>query len=243
MYGARYDQNNVDVLMKLIAGSVPFTGMRKRVQTTGLQKDAFTSLAAGQSIELSIDMATVHDLSVGGSFKVSSFGAIPYADVNSTTLVPGRALAYTSNELDITVDGAAAAKVPRAFNHEVKRTELQSSSCSSSQKSSLTSALKYCQQLASAAATQAQSGSATKFKEYFKTTSSSTRGVVAARLKAVASECASTTSGKTTYVLPLRSVENWDGIIEVIRFFGYSGLKRNASMILSRRDIEKEMLI
>jgi deuterolysin len=133
--------------------------MRKRVQTTGLQKDAFTSLGAGESIELTIDMAAVHDLSVGGNFKVSSFGAIPYADTNSTTLVPGRALAYTSNELDITVDGAAAAQVPRAF---AKRTEIQSSSCTSSQKSSLTSALKYCQQLASAAATQAQSGSATK---------------------------------------------------------------------------------
>jgi deuterolysin len=173
--------------------------MRKRVKTTGLQKDAFTSLGAGESIELSIDMAAVHDLSTGGSFKVSSFGAIPYADANSTILVPGRALTYSSNVLEVTVDGTAAAKVPRAFNHEVKRTELQSSSCTSSQKSSLTSALNYCEQLASAAATAASSGSATKFKEYFKTTSSSTRGTVAARLNAVANECSSTTSGKTTY--------------------------------------------
>jgi deuterolysin len=38
-----------------------------------------------------------------------------------------------------------------------------------------------------------------RFKEYFKTTSSTTRGTVAARLKAVATECGSTTTGKTTY--------------------------------------------
>ncbi|KIW03543.1 uncharacterized protein PV09_05304 [Verruconis gallopava] len=179
------------------AGTVPFTGMRKRIAYSGLQADAFTPLASGESVELTIDMASVHDLSTGGTFKVSSFGAIPYIEMNSTTLIPNRALVYNSNELEVTVDGAEAAKVAHAFSH-IKRTKLQSNTCTSTQRSSMTSALRYCQQLASAAATAAQSGSASKFREYFKTTSSSTRAVVAARLNAVAVECASTTSGKTT---------------------------------------------
>jgi deuterolysin len=76
---------------------------------------------------------------------------------------------------------------------------LQSETCSASRLRSLTSALSYCRQLASVAASQAQSGSAQKFQEYFKTTSASVRGNVAARLRAIANECASTTGGATTY--------------------------------------------
>jgi deuterolysin len=43
------------------------------------------------------------------------------------------------------------------------------------------------------------SGSADKFNEYFKSTTSSVRNTVADRLTAVADECSSTTSGATTY--------------------------------------------
>lgn len=182
-------------------GAVPFTGMRKRVGTTGLDADAFTPLAAGASIEVMVDIAAVHDLSAGGALKVSTYGAIPYAEGNSTELLVGKALTYLSNELDINVDGAEAAKVKRAYPDMglEKRTQLQSNTCSSTRLTALRNALTNCRQLASAAATAAQSGSATKFQEYFKTTSSSTRGNVAARLRAVASECGSTTSGATTY--------------------------------------------
>lgn len=195
--GTILDSDAVEkVVVSSDAGNVAFTGMRKRVSGTGLPADAFTPLAAGASMEITVDIAAVHDLSAGGALKVSTYGAIPYAEGNSTELLVGKALTYTSNELDLVVDGAEAAKVKRALS---KRTALQTSSCTSSRLSAMRTALSNCANLASAAATAASSGSASKFQEYFKTTSSSTRGNVAARLRAVASECSSTTGGATTY--------------------------------------------
>jgi len=182
------------------AGKVPFLGIRKRVKTTELSQDAFTSIEAGQTIEVKVDMATVHDLSTGGSFKVAAYGAVPFAEAGSTALVPGQALTYNSNELEVNVDGAAAAKVERAIpplESLDKRTVVQSD-CTGSQRQNVLSALQYCNQLANAASSAATSGSASKFQEYFKTTSSSTRRTVAARLSAVAQECSSSTSGATT---------------------------------------------
>jgi deuterolysin len=166
------------------------------VKTSDLSHDAFTPILAGQTIEITVDMAEVHDLSVGGTFKVSSYGAIPYAPHGSTTLT-GKALSYLSNELEVKVDGAAAAKVPRAITPLDKRTAVQSD-CTGSQRESTLSALSNCQKLATAAAGAASSGSASKFSEYFKTTSSSVRGTVAARLRAVANECGSSTNGVTS---------------------------------------------
>lgn len=143
-------------------------------------------------------MAAVHDLSSGGSFKVSTSGAIPFALANSTELVTETALTYASNELDITVDGTEAAKVPRAYPL-LKRTNLQTQTCNANQRQALTTSFRSCSQVSSAAASAAQSGDAAKFREYFKTTSSSTRGNVAARFRAIATECGSTTSGQTEY--------------------------------------------
>jgi deuterolysin len=179
-----------------LGGRVPFLGIRKRVKTADLSPDAFTPILAGETIEMTVDMATVHNLSEGGTFKVSSYGAIPYAPHGSTTLT-GQALAFSSNELEVVVDGAAAAQVPRAFKPLSKRTAIQGD-CSATQKASTISALQNCQRLASAASTAALSGSAEKFREYFKSTSTSVRGTVAARLSAVAQECGSSTSGITT---------------------------------------------
>jgi deuterolysin len=141
-------------------------------------------------------MAAVHNLSAGGTFKVSSYGAIPFAPHGSTEL-SGQAIPYSSNELEVLVDGAAAARVPRAFVPLDKRTTIQSD-CTSTQRSNTLTALEKCQRLATAAATAASSGSAAKFNEYFKTTSSSVRGTVAARFQAVAKECSSSTSGATS---------------------------------------------
>jgi deuterolysin len=179
-----------------IAGRVPFLGIRKRVKTADLSHDAFTPILAGQTIEITVDMAAVHDLSSGGTFKVSSYGAIAYAPHGSTEL-SGQAIAYSSNELEVLVDGAAAAKVPRAIIPLDKRTAIQSD-CTSTQRANTLTALQNCQKLATAAATAASSGSAAKFNEYFKTTSPSVRAAVAARFQAVAKECGSSTSGATS---------------------------------------------
>jgi deuterolysin len=126
-------------------------------------------------------------------------GAIPYA-VGQSTELSGSAVTFKSNSLPILVDGAAAAVVAKAVPEMTvtERTVLQSG-CSSSQRSATTLALSRCATLARAASTAASSGSSSKFSEYFKTTSSSVRSTVAARLSAVASQCGSTTSGATKY--------------------------------------------
>lgn len=142
-------------------GKVPFLGIRKRVKTSNLTENAFTHIAAGQTIEITVDVATVHDLSVGGTFKVSSRGALPFAPHGSTTL-SNEALAYSSNELEVNIDGATAAKVKRAIQPLDRRTRLQSD-CTGTRETNTRQALQNCQQLASVAAGQASTGSASKF--------------------------------------------------------------------------------
>lgn len=153
-------------------------------------------LAAGAIFETTINAAAVHELS-SGTYSFTAEGSLPYASVNSTTL-SGKAVYFKSNTLSMNVDGAAAKLVKKAILPLEGRAKLQSG-CSTAQKAATTKALSNCAALAKTASTAASSGSSTKFSEYFKTTSSSTRSVVAARLSAVASECSSASSGATTY--------------------------------------------
>jgi deuterolysin len=178
------------------AGRVPFLGIRKRVKTSDLAEDAFTHINAGQTIEVDVDIASVHDLSAGGKLKVASYGALPYA-VHGSTILTEQALVYDSNELEFEVNGTIAAKVERAIKPLDKRTAVQGD-CTGSRRTNTLAALQNCARLASAAAGAASTGNAAKFQEYFKTASSSVRGTVAARLRAVANECSSSTSGTTT---------------------------------------------
>lgn len=124
---------------------------------------------------------------------------MPFAIGDSTDLT-NEAVTYKSNVLTMAVDGAAAALRPKAIPEMslTERTVLQSG-CSTSNKAATTAALNSCASLARAASTAASSGSSTKFSEYFKTTSSSVRSTVAARLSAVATQCSSLTSGGTKY--------------------------------------------
>ncbi|KAF2102575.1 hypothetical protein NA57DRAFT_71564 [Rhizodiscina lignyota] len=176
---------------------IAFTGIRKRVNIDNLSADAFTPLAAGSSMEFEVDIASVHDLSDGGIYSVLAQGALPYATANSTTL-SGAAVPFVSNTLKMDVNGAEAAKVEKAVKVLDKRT-IVSSDCSGSEASDLRSALSNCVSLANAAASAATSGSASKFQEYFKSTSSSVRSEVANCLSEVADECSSSTSGSTDY--------------------------------------------
>ncbi|GME28774.1 peptidase m35 deuterolysin [Neofusicoccum parvum] len=172
---------------------VGFEGVRLRTVTSGLTEDAFQAIAAGETVEVTFDVAQMHDLATGGAFDILSQGAIPYAEADSTELAG--ALSYVSNKLSATVNGAEAEKVRRGFT---KRAALQSD-CTSTRGTATRTALTNCRSLALAASSAAAGGSASKFSEYFKTTSSSTRSAVAATFSKVASECGSTTSGASDY--------------------------------------------
>ncbi|KAK4497750.1 hypothetical protein PRZ48_010403 [Zasmidium cellare] len=175
-----------------------FNGVQLRVATVNevLTAENFITLEAGQTLSTEVDLAELYDVETSDSYTIQAQGALPYAALNTTTLT-GSALPFTSNQLAMTIDGAQAKTVAYALKTLDKRTRLQTCS-SSSRASTLRTALSNCASLASTAATAATSGSSSKFQEYFKTTSSSVRSTVAARLRAVASDCSSSSSGSTT---------------------------------------------
>ncbi|CZR62119.1 probable Neutral protease 2 homolog SNOG_10522 [Phialocephala subalpina] len=177
---------------------VAFSGIFRSMQYSALAPDYFHFLAAGAEYTTTIEAAAVHDFVQSGTYSFAAEGAMPFAIGNSTEL-SGEAVAFKSNTLTMAVDGAAAALVPKAIGMSLNERTVLQSGCSSSQSSSTRTALTNCASLARAASSAASSGSASKFSEYFKTTAASTRSTVAARLTAVANQCASTTSGATKY--------------------------------------------
>jgi deuterolysin len=181
------------MLIVSLDAEVAFEGIKRRFKLQGLTSEALTTLAVGETVEDEFDIAATSDLSHGGPVKLRSSGLVPLVNNGS---VSGY-LPYHSNELEIEVDAIKASRVTKAVNPLTRRT---TESCSdSSRKATLDRALENTVSLANAAAQAALSGSASKFSEYFKTTSSSTRQVVAARLQAVAKAAQSTDDGSTTY--------------------------------------------
>ncbi|KAL6235495.1 neutral protease 2 [Aspergillus navahoensis] len=171
---------------------VEFQGIKYRVQTSGLSDEVLTSLAPGATFEDEFDIAATSDLSSGGPITIRSEGIVPLVTDKSVT----GALPYTSNELTIDVDGAEAAKVESIGSKLSKRTRV--ASCSGSRATALQTALRNAASLATRAASAASQGGTT-FRTFFKSDTTSTRNTVAARLRAVASEASSTSSGSTTY--------------------------------------------
>ncbi|KAI5245883.1 hypothetical protein E4T42_06626 [Aureobasidium subglaciale] len=177
------------------SANAPFAGILQRLATTGLTEESFKPIMAGQTIEVEVELAELYELSSSGAYNVLAAGSLPYAELNSTVL-SGSALSFSSNTISLDVDSEEAAKVEMAISKLQKRTAIQGD-CSGTKLTAIRSALSNCNKLATAAANAATSGSATTFNTYFKSTSSSVRSTVAARLRAVASDCASTTGGKT----------------------------------------------
>ncbi|KAI9038261.1 neutral protease II [Aspergillus affinis] len=172
---------------------VQFEGVKRRFRMNGLTKEAITSLAAGDSIEDEFDIASTADLAKGGTITLNSKGFVPIVKNGKVTgYIP-----YTSNQLDVDVDGPKASQIKKTIAQNLRRTSLES--CSGSQKSALEKALSNAADLATQAADAAESGDDDKFEEYFKTTDKETRSTVAERLRAVAKEASSTSGGSTKY--------------------------------------------
>lgn len=155
----------------------------------------FKPLPAGETIEVEAELAEIYELSETGKYDVSTTGTFLFADLNSTALT-GDVLSYSSETVSLDVDSEKALTVEKAVDRISKRTIVQSD-CTSTRRTAITNALSSCRTLANNAATAAASGDATRFNTFFKSTSSSVRNTVAARLRAVASDCGSTTSGVT----------------------------------------------
>ncbi|KAJ5584790.1 uncharacterized protein N7459_004590 [Penicillium hispanicum] len=172
---------------------ITFEGVKRRFRLQELTTEALTTLVAGETYEDEFDIAATSDLSHGGPVTLRSSGLVPLVTNGS---VSGY-LPYHSNDLQIEVDGVKASQVAKAIKPLGRRTKERC--IDSSKRSALEKAINNTMSLANAAAHAALGGSAAKFNEYFKTTDSATRQVVAARLQAVAKEAGSTTSGSTSY--------------------------------------------
>lgn len=180
----------------MLGVALPFTGILLRTKTTNLPATAFESVGAGKTVDNTIDLAAVHDMSAGGVFEVIAEGAIPVATAGSTKL-SAKTVRYQSNKLSMTVDPVHASNVEPAIKVLNKRTIV--SSCSGDEQNALISALADVTNLANAAADAALNGDAGKFNEYFMTTDAGARQTVSDRLAGVAAQGASTTDGTTSY--------------------------------------------
>ncbi|KAJ4313807.1 hypothetical protein N0V94_006769 [Neodidymelliopsis sp. IMI 364377] len=174
---------------------VPFDGIRLRVSTSNLDESAFQIIAAGETIEASFDIATAHDLSSGGDFKLVTEGAFAYANLDSTEIAG--AVPFITNSVDTAIDGEKAGKIRRDYIELSKRTVVQTD-CTGTRRTATLTALSNCASLARTAAAAANSNTA-KMTEYFKSTTSATRSTVAAVFNRVASQCGSSTSGDSRY--------------------------------------------
>ncbi|KXJ86457.1 neutral protease 2-like protein [Microdochium bolleyi] len=172
---------------------VPFDGLRVLVSTENLDEDAFRTIAAGTSIEVTFDIAELHDLAAGGSFDIVSAGVLPTAEADSTTITG--AIAFASNPTIASVDGVQASAVREA--HINKRFAVQSD-CTGTRLTTINNAISVCRTLASAAQSAANSDNA-RMVDFFKSSSSSTKSTVSQVFSRIASACGSTSSGQRTY--------------------------------------------
>lgn len=179
--------------MSVTGSNVEFEGLRLRLSTENLNDEDFQKIDAGQSVEVSFNLAESHNLSSGGKFSVSSSGVLEYAEGDNHELVGS--VPYTSNAMEAEVDGAEATAVR---NRIQSRTHVQSD-CTGSRLSATRKALDNCVSLANAAAEAARSGPASKVEEYFKSSSSSTRNAIVNVLNKTAQECGSTNGGASDY--------------------------------------------
>ncbi|KAJ4386056.1 hypothetical protein N0V93_008948 [Gnomoniopsis smithogilvyi] len=170
---------------------VEFLGVIVDYLISDLTENSFITLQPGESAEKIVNLPSLYNLN-GGEYTVSLTNTFEFAAVDSTQLAG--VYEFQSNTLSFNIDAETIAAVPKALD---KRVEVVS--CAGTQRTALTNAIAATNRLATNAASAAASGSATKFQEYFRTTSASTRSNVASRFRTFASEAASTTSGQITY--------------------------------------------
>lgn len=156
--------------------------------------DDFEFIPAGSSIEVTFDIAELHDLSLGGAYSVHSTGALSFAEADSNVLTGS--VPYDSNVLDLDVDGDEASATRIEFH--AKRTRIQSG-CTGTRLSASQAALSRCASLARTGQQAAQSGAAAKMTEFYKSSTTATRNEVATVFSRAATECGSTNGGVSTY--------------------------------------------
>ena len=89
-----------------------------------MSESSLTTIYSGETIHIKVDVASVNDLTEGGTYSILSHGAIPCAESGSSKI--SSAISFKSNVLEIDVDGAEAAQISKAFSGLDKRSAVQS---------------------------------------------------------------------------------------------------------------------
>lgn len=160
------------------------------MSTENLEEAAFERIGADESVEVTFDVAELHDLSVGGKFDITVAGAFSTAEEDSTVL--SGSVPYVAESIKAEVDGDEASFARVAFHQ--KRTIVQSD-CSGTRLSASTAALSACVRLATTGQNAATSGAAAKMTEFFKSSTSATRSTVSGVFSRMRSECGSSSGG------------------------------------------------
>ncbi|KAF2762211.1 hypothetical protein EJ05DRAFT_535466 [Pseudovirgaria hyperparasitica] len=193
------DDGYVEKLM-VFSGDVKvdFNGYHLYPAIDRLRMSDFTSLYPGETIEITIDPAEVHDLSIGGNYTVFTKGLFLLGTPDSTSL-SGASVPYSSNKLAIEINGTRAAQSFRDFASQSSERASMIDCSDPEQSAKFTNiTIKEASLLASHAASAARSGPADQFEFFFKTTNTTAREHVAARFDAMAS--AVLTIGTTPYL-------------------------------------------
>ncbi|KAI0015764.1 Deuterolysin metalloprotease family-domain-containing protein [Xylariomycetidae sp. FL0641] len=169
---------------------IAFDGIRLRVTTAGLSEEAFQTIASGETVEATFDIAETHDLSAGGPYDLVPVGHVSYAEANSTEIAG--IVPISGSAARAQVDGSQAKHVRRSFHQ--KRINVQDD-CTGEKLRASDTAIANCKTLSAAAEEAAMSGPEGKMNEYFKSSSDSTRSTVAGVFRKLVTECGSTSSG------------------------------------------------
>lgn len=158
---------------------------------------------------MTIEAASLHDLSNGGSFDVFANGMLQYANPNSTELVGH--LQYSSNKLSITVNGTEAAThkpvaeraadpyfCQRTYSFPSQTRTNADAGFVAFMNDAIAEAQKNCQKLALGAAAAARAGHR-HLETFFHSSTSATKAEVSARYTAIAQECAKPSASLNLY--------------------------------------------
>lgn len=170
---------------------IRFEGIFRYYQFENLPAEDFTPLKPGQTIETEFDIAETADLSGGGTYTISSHGAVPFTNGTSSKILG--TLTYHSNELRVHIDGKKASSVTKRAKAFSKRTTLDDKTCTTEQKTKLDAALLLARDYAIAGTDAASNNNnnTKQFKEYFLADDAETRQDAAERLSGIAAESSS----------------------------------------------------
>lgn len=154
--------------------------------TPSLPASAFTALPAGQTLRTSVSLSGLYDFPASGIYTAQARGALSFLDLGSPTTLPGTAVAFTSNILQLSIDAIAASAV-ESLGHALERRGALAG-CTGERREVLRTAFANARKIAGYAAAELEAeggGDSGRFEEYFKTRDAGAREEVARRFRAI----------------------------------------------------------